>query len=306
MHVRVLGSAAGGGFPQWNCNCTNCKSVRLGSRPSRPRTQASLAVSADGHGWTVLNASPDIRAQIDAFPALQPQEGLRHTPIRTVVLTNADIDHVVGLLTLREFQPLMVYSTPAVREWVFEQNILFRALKRHEGQLTWKPLETSGTHVLEGVGGKSTGLQYEAYAVPSKAPGWLPEQPTEGVPTVGMRVIDTRNGASVAYVPGVKSVPKPLLEFFGRSKAMFVDGTFFTDDELASMGYADKTSLALGHIPMSGAQGSLATFASLTHVRRVFTHINNTNPVLLEDSAENAAVKAAGFELAYDGMELQL
>ncbi|HET6346716.1 MAG TPA: pyrroloquinoline quinone biosynthesis protein PqqB [Myxococcota bacterium] len=306
MRIRVLGSAAGGGFPQWNCNCQNCRSVRQGAPHTRARTQASLGLSSGDGAWIVINASPDIRAQIGACAGLQPAHGLRDTPIRAVVLTNADIDHVVGLLSLREFQPLVVYCTDQVREWVFEQNVIYRALKTVPGQLSFRRLETSGTHVFEGTGGYEGPLAYEAYAVPSKAPGYLGRISTAGTATIGLRLIDTRTGASVAYVPGVKAVDPALFAFLRRCDAAFVDGTFFTDDELVHMGHAEKTSLALGHIPMTGPEGSLERLADLGPVRKIYIHINNTNPVLREDSPEAAQVRAAGWEIAHDGLELHV
>ena len=307
MRVRVLGSGAGGGFPQWNCNCDNCRGVRLGSRRVRPRTQSSIALSADGVRWYLINASPDIRQQIESFPGLHPTGTPRGTPIQAVLLTNADIDHITGLLSLREFQPLCLYSTKQVQDWVLESNALFRAIRLFPSQLTWKSVITGGHHEIIGVDGKASGLRCEAFPVPGKPPAYLADLVSEwSEETVGYTISDTRSGRSLAYVPGIKAIDPEMVTRLQQCDCLFLDGTFWSDDELIKLGIAQKTALEIGHIPISGSEGSLAKLAGLRHVKRIYTHINNTNPILIEDSSERRAVEETGWEVAFDGMELEI
>jgi len=307
MRVRVLGSGAGGGFPQWNCNCDNCRAVRTGSRRARPRTQSSIAVSADGIRWYLLNASPDIRQQIESFEGLHATGSPRGTPIQAVLLTNADIDHVTGLLSLREFQPLCLYSTKQVMDWVLESNTVFRAIRLFPSQCTWKTVITSGRHEIVGVDGKDSGLRYQAFAVPSKPPAYLMDLVTEwSEETIGYKITDVRSGQSLAYVPGIKQIDPDMLAILGGCNCAFFDGTFWSDDELIKLGIAQKSALAIGHIPIGGPDGSLRKLAALSDVRRIYIHINNTNPILIEDSSERQAVEDAGWEVACDGMDLEI
>lgn len=307
MRVRVLGSGAGGGFPQWNCNCENCREVRGGSRRARPRTQSSIAVSPDGIRWYVLNASPDIRQQIESFDRLHATGSPRGTPIQAVLLTNADIDHITGLLSLREFQPLCLYSTKQVQDWVLESNMVFRAIRLFPSQCNWKTVITSGRHEIVGVDEKDSGLQYEAFAVPSKPPAYLMDLVSDwSEETIGYKITDASSGRSLAYVPGIKQVDPGMLAILGGCDCVFLDGTFWSDDELITLGIAQKTSLEIGHIPISGPGGSLATLAALQGVKRIYIHINNTNPILIEDSRERLAVEKAGWDVAFDGMDLEV
>ena len=307
MRVRVLGSGAGGGFPQWNCNCDNCRGVRSGSRRTSPRTQSSVALSADGIRWYLINASPDIRQQIESFPALHPNGAPRGTPIQAILLTNADIDHIVGLLSLREFQPLCLYSTKQVQDWVLESNAVFRAIRLFPSQCTWKSVITSGRHEIIGVDGKDSGLRYEAFSVPSKPPAYLMDLVSEwSEETIGYKITDASSGRSLAYVPGTKQLDRGLTERLRGCDCVFLDGTFWSDDELVTLGIATKTALEIGHIPISGPQGSLATLNDLRDVRRIYIHINNTNPILIDDSPQRRVVEEAGWEVAFDGMELEV
>ena len=307
MRVRVLGSGAGGGFPQWNCNCDNCRGVRSGSRRARQRTQSSIAVSADGVRWYLVNASPDIRQQIESFDGLHPTGSPRGTPIQAILLTNADIDHITGLLSLREFQPICVYSTKQVMDWVLGSNAVFRAIRLFPSQCTWKTVITSGRHEIVGVDGKDSGLRYEAFAVPSKPPAYLMDLVSEwSEETIGYKITDAAGGRSLAYIPGIKQIDGDMLALLGGCDCVFLDGTFWSDDELITLGIAQKSALAIGHIPVGGPGGSLATLAALRDVRKVYIHINNTNPILIEDSPERRVVDAAGWEVAFDGMDLDV
>ncbi len=303
----MLGSGAGGGFPQWNCNCDNCRALRLGSRRARPRTQSSIAASADGARWYLVNASPDIRQQIESFGGLHATGAPRGTPIQAILLTNADIDHITGLLSLREFQPLCVYSTKQVMDWVLESNAVFRAIRLFPSQCTWKTVLTSGQHEIVGVDGKDSGLRYEAFAVPSKPPAYLMDLVSEwSEETIGYKITDAKTGGSLAYIPGIKQIDADLLARLGGCNCVFLDGTFWSDDELIKMGIAQKSALEIGHIPMSGPGGSLAKLVPLRNVRKIYIHINNTNPILIEDSSQRRAVEEAGWEVAFDGMDLEI
>jgi pyrroloquinoline quinone biosynthesis protein B len=304
VRVRVLGSGAGGGFPQWNCNCANCRGLRSGSLRARARTQSSIALSVDGVRWYLINASPDIRQQITAFDGLSPRTTPRGTPIQAILLTNAEIDHIAGLLSLRESQPLCLYSTRQVRDWVLESNAVFRALCLSPTQCTWKTVSTSGQHELIGVDGKDSGLRYEAFAVQSKPPAYLMDVVSQwGEGTIGYKMTDMRSGRSLAYVPAIKQIDASVAAIFGSCDCFFFDGTCWADDELVVQGLAQKTALSMGHVPISGPDGSMAKLAGLRHVRKIYTHINNTNPLLIEDSPERRVVEAAGWEVAFDGMD---
>jgi len=307
MRVRVLGSGAGGGFPQWNCNCDNCRGFRSGSLRAKARTQSSIALSADGARWYLINASPDIRQQINAFDGLFPDRTPRGTPIQAILLTNADIDHIAGLLSLRESQPLCLYSTQQVQKWVLESNAVFRALCLSPTQCTWKTVSTSGQHELIGVDGKDSGLRYEAFAVPSKPPAYLMGLVSQwSEETVGYKITDGYSGRSLAYVPGIKQIDVGVAAVLGTCDCFFFDGTCWSDDELVAQGIAQKTALSMGHLPISGPDGSLAQLAGLRSVRRIYLHINNTNPLLIEDSPERRAVEEAGWEVAFDGMDFEV
>ncbi len=311
MKILVLGSAAGGGFPQWNCACEGCRRARSGDPLARPRTQSSLAVSADGERWLLLNASPDLRQQIQANAALHPApgRGVRHSPLAAAVLTNGDIDHVAGLLSLRESQPLAVYATPRVHG-VLAANSVFRVLN---ADLVPRRTMTLGTPFRPAdAAGDPLGLEVEAFAVPGKVALYLEDAaagPGFGsVPedTVALRVADTATGAAFFYVPGCAALPGWLADRLYGAELVLFDGTTWTDDEMERTGTGTKTAGRMGHMCMSGPEGSIAAFAPLAVRRRVFIHINNTNPVLLEDSPEHRAAAAAGWTIAHDGMELTL
>jgi pyrroloquinoline quinone biosynthesis protein B len=319
MRVLVLGSAAGGGFPQWNCNCRVCQAARAGNGRARPRTQSSIAASADGQRWVLFNASPDLRQQITENPALHPQaqhpkaqhpqDGARHSPIAAVVLTNADVDHIAGLLTLRESQPFVLYASERVQA-ALDSNPIFRILNprfvRRETLALGQALR------LRGSDGAELGLTVEPFAVPGKIALYL-ENPeagdnfgTEDGDTIGLRVLTPDTGKSFYYIPGCAALDAPLCARLEGAPLVLFDGTFYENQEMVAGGLGHKTGQRMGHLNISGPEGTMARFEALDVGRRIFIHINNSNPILLEDSAERAAVVAAGWEVAYDGQELVL
>ncbi len=306
MFIRVLGSAAGGGFPQWNCGCPNCRGVRDRTIAASPRTQESVAVSADGRGWVLLNASPEIRQQIEGFPPLHPR-GPRDSPIRAILIGNGDLDHCLGLLSLRESHPLTVYATDRVRRGFVEGNVLYRTLQRFPDQVTWRALKPGREEDLSDREGHSTGLSVEAVAVPGKVAlhleGLSRPDPEDNV---GFRIRERSTGRLLAYLSAVGAVSPSVREAVGDADACFFDGTFWSSDELPRLGVGAKRAEEMAHVPVGGADGSLATLGALRASRRVLIHLNNTNPLLRDDSPERAAVRAAGWEVAHDGMEITL
>ncbi|MFR9801879.1 pyrroloquinoline quinone biosynthesis protein PqqB [Pseudonocardia sp. RS010] len=297
MWLRVLGSAAGGGFPQWNCDCPGCRAVRDGTRPCTPRTQSSVAVSADRRSWFLLNASPDVRLQIEAFPALHPRAG-RATPVRAVLLTDAELDHTLGLLLLREGGPLALHATEAVRETLCEGTALLRTLERYCA-VDWHPVVPTAEVDL------GAGLSYRAFDVPTSKKQRFGAGRSEGR-VVGYRLTDTRTGRAAVYLPGVQELTPAVRSELQGCACLLLDGTCWTDDEMARLGLASKTSRDMGHLPMDGPGGSLEQVAGLDVGRTVYVHLNNTNPVLLDDSPERRAVERRGMEIATDGLEVEV
>jgi pyrroloquinoline quinone biosynthesis protein B len=307
MRIRVLGSAAGGGFPQWNCGCPNCHGLRASTIRAKPRSQECLAVSADGENWYLLNASPDLRLQIEGFPALHPR-GPRHSPIAGIVLTSGDLDHCLGLLLLRESQPLTVYATACVWRGVSRHNAFFRTLERFDGQVRWRRLDCDGGEtrlVLDGE--RPSGLSIRAVAAPGKPPihleGIEPKHPEENI---GLRVGEDATGRVLAYVSGTGAINNQVYPALEDADCVFFDGTFWSATELVDLGLGSKRAEDMAHLPIGGAGGSLAALRGLEARRRLFIHVNNTNPILREDSPEAEAVRAAGWEVAEDGMEIDL
>jgi len=304
LYLRVLGSAAGGGLPQWNCGCANCVGVRAGHASVQARTQASAAVSADGQQWFVLNASPDVRAQIEAFPALHPRR-LRDTPIGGIVLSNGDVDSCLGLFILREDQPLVVYASEAVERGLREHNALTRTLERRPGQLIWNRLRAGEVVAMTGAAGPS-GLTIEPVPVPGTVPlhlkGLASPSPEDNLAFV---LRDAR-GHSVMYAPTIAALT-PLLDERARAvDAVLFDGTFFRDDELTSLGLTTRSARDMAHWPLGGPEGSLRWLAQLPCRRKILTHINNTNPILRAGAPERDELIAAGVEAGYDGLEVEL
>ena len=306
MRVHVLGSAAGGGFPQWNCNCRNCSGLRRGSIRATARTQSSIAVSTDGERWYLANASPDIRRQIESFVGLHPRRGARDTPIEAILLTNADVDHVAGLLSLRESQPVLFYATDTVRGWVTGSNAIFRVLNVAPKQGRWDRIELNRARPLIGLDGTASGILFEAFAVPGKPPAYLGVQAGPDEATIGLRFIDEESRRSVAYVPGIKQIDSRLEQILRSCDCILFDGTCWSDDELIAQGTGTKTALAMGHLPVGGPDGSLKNMAKVDGQRRIYIHINNTNPILDEDSQQRREVEAAGWDIALDGMDFEV
>jgi pyrroloquinoline quinone biosynthesis protein B len=306
MLVRVLGSAAGGGFPQWNCGCPNCRGVRTGAIRGTPRSQESVAVSADGDDWFLVNASPEIRAQIESFPPIHPRRP-RHSPIQGIFLTNGDLDHCLGLLSLRESHPLVVYATEPVYRGFSEDNVLFRTLQRFPEQVTWRPLKAGREDEVIGAGGLPSGLLVQPVPVPGKPPihleGRHATDPEEGI---GLRFREAATGRVLAYFSGVAALTPAVRQALGDADAVFLDGTFWSSDELITLGVGEKRAEQMAHLPVGGPGGSLASLRDLRATRRVYIHLNNTNPILRDDSPERAAVNAAGWEVAWDGMTVEL
>lgn len=307
MRILVLGAAAGGGFPQWNCNCENCRRARAGDPAASPRTQSSLALSANGERWALLNASPDLRQQIAANAALHPKDGARHSPIAAAVLTSGDIDHVAGLLTMRESQPFSLYATGRVHA-ALAANSIFNALGAAVARRT---LALDRAEDLLDREGRLLDLRVTPFAVPGKVALYL-EDPAAG-PDFGTRPEDTigleigdGSGGRIYYLPACAGFPPALARRIEGARALFFDGTLWRDDEMTAAGLGGKSGRRMGHMSMAGEGGAIAAFRSLAIGRKIFVHINNTNPVLLDDSAERAEAEAAGWEIAFDGMEIDL
>jgi pyrroloquinoline quinone biosynthesis protein B len=309
MLIKVLGSAAGGGFPQWNCNCRNCVAVRAGTPGFRARTQSSLAISRDGVSWALLNASPDLRQQIAATPQLHadPRRGLRHSPIKAAVLTNGDVDHIIGLINLREAQPLSIYASDRVLATI-RANSVFQVLA--EALVPRIEMALDKPFRLEGAG-VDLGLTVEAFAVPGKVALYLEDTASadfgsqEG-DTIGLKITDPAEKKSFFYIPGCAAVDDGLAARLKGASIVFFDGTLFTDGEMIEQGLLNKTGARMGHISMSGASGSIAAFSQLGVGRLIYVHINNSNPALDENSPARKAIDGAGWEVGYDGMEVRL
>lgn len=294
FRAHILGAAAGGGLPQWNCGCANCNLARSGKIPSQ--TQSSIAVSADCTSWAVLNASPDIRQQLADVPALHPT-GLRALPLSSVLVTNGDIDHVAGLLTLREMQPFTLFATQGIHE-VLAANPIFDALNAK--------VVTRETIALETPFTLAPGLTATLFAVPGKVPLYLEgaEVKTDmmGDQTVGVELLTDETRAY--YIPGCALMNDDLRQRLQGADMVFFDGTLWQDDEMVRAGLGQKTGKRMGHMSMSGPDGSIAAFVGMDIGRKIYVHMNNTNPVLRPDSAEKAEAEAAGWIIGQDGMEI--
>lgn len=306
LHAVVLGAAAGGGFPQWNSNAPACRRARAGDQSARPRSQASLAVSANERDWFVLNASPDLRSQIEATPLLHPRQGLRSSPIAGVVATGGDVDAIAGLLHLRERHSFAVYA-PARVLAVLAANPMFGVLAPDCVARIELPLGERVALAPKAGGG----LAVIAFAVPGKVPLYL-ETPgqdpllSEAGDAVGLEIIDTSSERSLFFIPGCAAMTDHLRRRLAGSALVFFDGTLWRDDEMIRQGVGAKTGRRMGHISIDGEDGAIAAFRDLGVARRIFIHINNSNPVLLDDSPERCTAEAAGWEIAYDGMEVRL
>ncbi|MDE2136802.1 MAG: pyrroloquinoline quinone biosynthesis protein PqqB [Gammaproteobacteria bacterium] len=306
MRIRVLGSAAGGGFPQWNCNCRNCSGLRRGTLRAQSRTQSSIAVAGtDPAAWALVNASPDILAQLRANPQLQGARAARDTAIAGIVLVDAQIDHTAGLFMLRESpRPLAVWCTDAVAADLTCGNPVFGVLGHYCG-IERRPLPLTGEEfAVAGV----AGVRWRALTVASKPP---PYSPHRGAPVPGDNVAlvltDAASGRSAVYAPGLGAIEPPLWAALESAACVLVDGTFWSDEEMIAQGLSPKRARDMGHLPQSGAGGMLEWLAQLPRAtRRILIHVNNTNPILDEDSPERAELARAGVEVACDGLEIAL
>lgn len=298
-----MGTAAGGGFPQWNCWCACCRVARSDPSLAWPRTQSSAAVSRDGHHWFLLNASPDVRDQLGRLPANRTHPAPRHVPIEGVVLTDAELDHSLGILLLREARQLRVYATTAVAS-VLEDDSRILPVTRAFADVSWIQLPLGAPVSLHHRDGAPSGLTVEAFAVPAGPPQFALRALAGH--TVGLLIRDEETGRTCAFVPGCGDLDTPLLERLGRVDALLFDGSFWRDDELALAGIGSRTAREMDHVPISGEGGSLSHIATLPCRYRVYTHINNTNPILLERSVERAAVVQAGLLVGYDGLQLTI
>jgi pyrroloquinoline quinone biosynthesis protein B len=309
LRLLVLGSAAGGGFPQWNSNDAASKRARAGDPFAPSRTQSSIAITADDRRWIVFNASPDLRQQINANPPLHPNAGLRHSPIVSVVLTNGDVDHVAGLLTLRESYPYAIYATERVLS-MLRANSIFNVLNPEFVER--RPMRLGESFEVRDRAGEGTGIVVEPFAVPGKIALYLEDASagsnfgTQPGDTVGLRISSRDNRSQCFYVPACAAVTEELAGRLAGAPLVLFDGTLWRDDEMIVAGVGVKTGRRMGHVSVSGPDGTMAAFERLGVARKIFIHMNNTNPILLADSDERAAIAEAGWEAAHDGMEIRL
>jgi pyrroloquinoline quinone biosynthesis protein B len=306
MLVKILGSAAGGAFPQWNCACANCRAVRAGAFRGKPRTQTQVAITEDGRSWFLLGASPDLRAQIEATPELHPRDGVRQSPIAGVVLANADLDHVLGLLLLRELQPLRIYATGSVRRILRKDNSMFGMLERIPNQALWTDFALGTNFHLCGANGQDSGLSCQSWSLSTHYPAYVtPDRQSQlalGEASMGF-AIESPSGSRLACMPAVPHLDDALLQQLDTCDVLLFDGTFWSDDELIRVQGGGQTALQMGHIPV---EDTLQKLAGLRRPRKIFLHINNTNPMLDEASAEHRRVRNAGWEVAEDGWQFDL
>jgi pyrroloquinoline quinone biosynthesis protein B len=304
MRIHILGAGAGGGFPQWNCNCPNCDGLRKGTIRATARTQSSIAVSGDSEDWVLFNASPDVLQQVQRFPALQPARSLRDTAIRAIVLIDAQIDHTTGLYMLREHrQPHALWCTSLVREDLSTGNPLFKVLE-HYCDLDWHDIPLTGSFAMDGI----KGLEFTALPLISNAPPYSPhrDHPQPG-DNIGVTITDPKSGRRLFYAPGLGQMEDHVWAAMQAADCVLVDGTLWTDDEMIRLGASTKTSRAMGHLPQSGPDGMIEWLDRLpATTRKILIHINNTNPILNEDSPERAELTRHGIEVSYDGMEIEL
>ncbi|MGS0743602.1 pyrroloquinoline quinone biosynthesis protein PqqB [Glaciimonas sp. GG7] len=308
MKIIVLGSAAGGGFPQWNCNCSNCNGVRNGTMNATARTQSSIAVSANGYDWVLINASPDILTQIRNTPALQPNRKQRDTGIAAVILMDAQIDHVTGLLMLRENRtPLQLYCTPSVRDDLTTGLPLMHVLS-HYCDVQWHALPTNEftPHTAIEVPGIE-GIRFTPLALKSKAPPYSPHRadPQPG-DNIGLMIEDIATGKKLFYAPGLGEIEPHVDAAMQAADCLLVDGTLWTEDEMITLGFSKKKSADMGHLPQTGDGGMIAVLDAVGARRKILIHINNTNPILDADSHQRATLTQHGIEVAFDGMEIVL
>jgi pyrroloquinoline quinone biosynthesis protein B len=302
MRIRILGSAAGGGLPQWNCNCANCLAARSGSPAVHPRTQSSTAISPDGRAWFLLNMSADVRQQVSKFPELSPPEGsARGTTIAGCVLTDAEIDHSSGLLQLREGCTFCVFSTPTVRRWLTEY-LPIRTVLAGFAERPWRDLTLDAPVELPLADGSPSGLTVRTFETGHDAPRFVPKEESNAADSViGLQIRDRRTGGVLVYAPGVAAISAALADAAANTDCILLDGTFWTDNELVDLDISPRTARQMGHVPVSGPDGSLNWLTGLSIRHRVYVHINNTNPMLNEAGPERREVERHGVSVGRDG-----
>lgn len=304
MRVHILGSGAGGGFPQWNCNCKNCHGVRTGELNATSRTQSSITLSSNDEDWVLFNASPDIRAQLESFPPMQPGREVRDTGISAIILCDAQIDHTTGLMMLREHtKPWEIYCSDAVHEDLTSGYPLFNVLSHFRG-VNWHEVKTDqSTFTID----KADGLVFTGVPLKSEAPPYSPHRHNT-VPgdNMGFKIEDTNTGKNLFYAPGLGEFEPHVLEYMEQADCVLVDGTVWTNDEMSNEGISNKLASEMGHLDQSSEHGIMNTLKSLSRPRKILIHINNTNPILDEDSTQHSELINAGIEIAYDGMDIIL
>lgn len=303
MYIHVLGSAAGGGFPQWNCNCPNCHGVRSGTIQAKARTQSSIAVSENGTDWVLLNASPDIRQQLFEFKAAQPARKLRDTGITSVILMDSQLDHTTGLLTLREGCPMNVWCTEMVYQDLTTGFPVFNMLKHWNGGLQYHEINPKQAFKIDGF----ENLEFLPLIIKSAAPPYSPHRndPHDG-DNIALIIKDHKTQKQLFYAPGLGKIDDHIMQIMQSSDCVMIDGTLWTDDEMQQTGVGTKTGREMGHLYISGEGGSLSYLNQLSTPKKVLIHINNTNPILNENSSQFAELKANNVEVAYDGMQIEL
>ncbi len=310
MQVKILGSAAGGGFPQWNCACSNCARLRAGNFHGSARTQAQLALREASKPWCLINASPDLRAQILADAEFAPRAAPRDSPIAAVMLTGADVDQVAGLLHLREFHSFRIYGTAFVEALLHEENSIFGALHQTHPQAEWKLISAGKTADVQAPDGSALGLKITALRIAANGPSYARQKfSAEGDETTEAVLgiyVEAPNGAKIFCAPALPRIEDSWVADWNSCNAILIDGTFWSDDELVRTRGGGKFARGMGHLPISGPGGTLERLAKITRPRKIYYHINNTNPILDEDSPEHRAVSEAGWEIAYDGMVVDL
>ena len=308
MQVKILGSAAGGGFPQWNCACSNCRLVRSGTFSGKARSQTQVAISHDGLSWFLLGASPDLRSQIEACPDLQARDGANTSPLCGVVLASADLDHVLGLLLLRELQPLNVYATASVIHILREQNSMFGMLNRTPDQVRWQAISPGESFQLCAPSGKQSGITCTSISIPTRYPVYVSDSDPDLNPEDAALalIVTSDSGRVLVYAPTVAAVTQSLRKWVERADLLLFDGTFYGDDELIRVRGSGQRARDMGHLPVGGEDGSLRQLARLRVPRKLYIHINNTNPILNQTSPEYRNVREAGWELAEDGWQATL
>ncbi len=307
MRIRILGSAAGGGLPQWNCRCVICEAVRAGSADVQPRTQSSVAVSADGDMWFLLNVSADVRQQLLAFPDLWPPDGSRRgTSIAGCLLTDAEIDHASGLLQLREGCTFGIFSTPIIRRWLTDYLPIGTILADFADR-PWTELSFDDELELPLPNGDSSGLRVRAFEAGREVPRFVSENANEAVGSViGLQIEHVQSGGTLVYIPGVSAISESVERAVAEADCLLIDGTFWRDDEPIQNGISDNTARQMGHIPVDGPDGSLQWLAKLPVQHRVYIHINNTNPMLIDRGRECRQVNASGVRVGADGDEFEV